>query len=182
MLSENATWGDAFIPYTADDDSAAEASPYVVDPDEAGTLAWHWMDIYGKQLFGNIFFGTTPDSCTIGSDCDGALVRLCWGGILETTADENVITLPEISNDTTPTAIQVLPGASICVYNRDTNENFYIDPYTDDTITIAGVTNAAGQYVGSTAAATSIGDYICVVATSTTNWTVFGYRTTLIAE
>lgn len=182
ILSENATWGDAFIPYTADDNSATEAIPYVVDPDEAGALRWHMMDVYGKKLYGHIPVVTTPDSCTIGSDCDGALVRVAWGGIITSTADANAVTLPEIVA-ATPTAVQVVPGASLCVINIDASEHFHLVPNAADSITDeVGAKNAAGHYIATTLAATSAGDFICVVATAADNWQVMGYRGTLVKE
>jgi len=185
VLNNDAAYGYATLIYVAHDfgGAATEAVPYIVVPNtDPGNMGWVLTSVYGGELYGNIKYITTDVDCTIGSTCDGTSVRVARGGIIEVTVDAKIVTLPEIVASA-PTAIQVTPGASLCAYNKDANEHFHLNPHDNDYLTIAGVLqDAAGKDVSTTASATSIGDYICVVATSDTNWTVFGYKGTLVAE
>jgi hypothetical protein len=182
-MHEDAVWGDAFFAFGADDDNSTEAVPMIVDPAEAGNFRWHWLDVYGKMFYGYNAYKEITATCTFGSTCDSTLVRLCWGGLVLSSADDAVITLPEIVASG-PTTTQVIPGASICVMNRDASENFILDCnsndyFTDETGTKQGT---GGHYIGTTATASSAGDFICVVATAADNWQVMGYRGTIVKE
>lgn len=183
MFNDEATWGDAFIPYTANDGAETEYSPYAIDPDEAGTIRWQWVPIYGRSVYGNAPYLSIGASCVIGTDCDGALVRIAWGGTILVTADAVTITLPEIVASG-PTAVQVTPGAYLCVFNKDDNENFILDPHANDyIIDEVGAPNAIGEYIGTTDGTPSTrGDYICLWASDADYWMVSGYKASAIVK
>jgi hypothetical protein len=183
ITNDETTWGNAAFFYSLDADGGGTQSvPYVIDSGDGGDEDWELVDVYGRSVYGLTPFKEITSSCTFGSNCDGALVRLVWGGIILSSADDTTITLPEIVASA-PTATQVVPGASICVINQDTNENFLLDCYTDDHfVDEAGAANGNGQYIGTTAGASSLGDFICVVAINATTWQVVGYRGTIVKE
>lgn len=182
ITNDEATWGNAAMFFSLDvDGGATAAAPYVVDSGDGGNEDWELVDVYGYHLYGHIPFKSVTDSCTIGIDCDGTLVRLAWGGVIQNTVTAKIITLPEIVASS-PTEIQVVPGASICVMNRDANETTTVNPNDNDTITLAGVTDTAGDAIISTGNATSINIYVCLFADSASNWTVMGYSGTWTAQ
>ena len=181
IFNDETTWGNAFFPMSLDvDGGGTEAIPYIVKANDGGNEDWEWVDVYGRRVFGGIHYVTTAINCTIGTDCDGTKVRVAWGGIIESTADGVIIILPEIA--ATPTATQVPVGASLIVYNRDANEDVFVDPNGNDSITLGGTKGAAGNYITLTNAATTAGNYVALVATAADNWTVFGYSGTWTAE
>jgi hypothetical protein len=182
MFNNEATWGDAFFPYTLDvDGGGTESVPYLIKSGDGGNEDWRWIDVYGRNLYGQIPFLSVADSCVIGSDCDGTKVRLAWGGVIQNTVTAKVITLPEIVASA-PTSIQVVPGASICIMNRDANETTTVQTHANDKITLLGVQSSADRYIISTGSATSVNIFCCVIADAADNWTVMGYSGTWTAE
>jgi hypothetical protein len=74
-------------------------------------------------------------------------------------------------------------GASICIVARDDNEVLTVDPHINDSITLDGTKDTAGDSIKTTvAAATGGGDYICLVAIEADNWMVMGYKGTWTAN
>lgn len=183
MFNDEGTWGDAMFGYTLDVNGAGtESIPYIIDSGDGGDEDWEWVSMYARSFYGYSPWKEITATCTFGSDCDGALVRLVWGGLITSSVDDVVITLPEIVASA-PTAAQVLPGASICVANRDANENFLLDCHSNDHfVDETGTANGNGQYIGTTAAASSAGDYLCVWATTDAIWQLMGYRGTVVKE
>jgi hypothetical protein len=182
ITNDDATWGNAAMFFSLDvDGGATAAAPYVVDSGDGGNEDWELVDVYGYKLYGHIPFLSITSSCTIGADCDGTKVRLAWGGIIQNTVTAQVVTLPEIVASA-PTAIQVVPGASICVMNKDANETTTIQSHANDKITLGGVQSSADRYIISTGSATSINIYACLLADAADNWTVMGYSGTWTAE
>ncbi len=183
MFNDESTWGNAMFGFTLDvDGGGTESVPYIIDSGDGGNEDWEWVSMYARSFYGYTPWKEITGSCTFGTDCDGTLVRLVWGGVILSSADDTTITLPEIVASA-PTTTQVLPGAAICVFNKDANENFLLDCHTNDNfIDETGTANAAGEYIGSTAAATSAGDFICVVAINDAAWSVAGYRGTIVKQ
>jgi len=61
MFEADGTYGDAFMPYVADDSGDGESEPTIIDPDEAGDLRWKLLDLYGMDLhiLGDDIFAAT---------------------------------------------------------------------------------------------------------------------------
>lgn len=114
-------------------------------------------------------------SCTVGSDCDGTSVQLAYGGAVLATAAITV-TLPEIVSS--PSATQVRIGASICVIARDAGEALVIDPHANDSITLDGTKDTAGNNI----TATGAGAFACLLAVEADNWMVMGTSGSWSAE
>jgi len=134
--------------------------------------------------FGSIDVGASPIT-TSGTNTAG--VFIATGNIsgnvpiLSTTSDTNSLTAVQmrgyihINGDadaidwTLPSAAQGLSG---CFYALGNANTMTVDPYDGtDTIWLNGTTNTAGDAIDSAAGA---GDFICLVATDTTNWHSLG--------
>ena len=62
ILEADATYGDAVLIYVADNSGDDESLPDVVDPDEAGTIRWKLVKVYGVELVGPLTQVDSVDS------------------------------------------------------------------------------------------------------------------------
>jgi hypothetical protein len=190
VLNDHAIWGNAFFPYSLDADGNAGgaksgATPYAVVSGDGGTEVWELPDVYGMRLYGNIPLIVSGVSSTIGTDTDGALIRVANGGMIyiaATSASGVTITLPQIVDVGSGTSKFVEPGASVCIASGETDTvQFWVDPNAADTIIKGGAKGAAGASVYNSATATG-GDYACFVAVKPDAWLMMGYSGTWTAE
>lgn len=77
LLEGHATYGDAFMPYVADNSADAESPPEVVDPDEAGDIRWKLAKIYESGFYGSPTSAPTVsfnDKDGLGADKDAGAI------------------------------------------------------------------------------------------------------------
>ena len=114
-----------------------------------------------------IFFGANTNLVT--KTAGATLTVAEMNGLVFMTAAGTLV-LPEIVASS-PTSSQVTPGASVCVAVRDDNEQVVIDPNNNDSITLSGTKDTAGDSIQNTVSeSTGAGDFICLIAVEADNW------------
>jgi hypothetical protein len=131
-----------------------------------------------KLAQGMVFSGNT----NMITKSEGAtLTQAEMNGLVFVTASATIV-LPEIVASS-PTSSQVTLGAAVCVAARDDNEVVTVDPNNNDSITLAGTKDTAGDSVKNTVtASTGGGDFICMIAAEADNWFVMGISGTWTAN
>jgi len=91
-------------------------------------------------------------------------------------------TLDIVTGNTTVTPTAAIAGMSICILDGGaTHDNVVFDVPGTDNVILLGTTGAGG--VGITnSGGTTIGDYVCLIATAANKWRVFGYQGTWASQ
>ncbi len=98
------------------------------------------------------------------------------------TAAQSYGTLNIVTGTPTVLLPTAVAGMSMCVQDGGaTHDNVIVDVQAGDNVVLVGVTQAGG--VGITnASGTSLGDYVCLVATAANRWRVFGKQGTWASQ
>jgi hypothetical protein len=178
MFNAEATYGNAFMPFTLDEAGGCgtEVEPYCIESASAGEW-WEMADVWGMNLFTP---GKIKGKIDVIADANGRSI-----------AKGTITSGSEIMGDihlATGTGTWLLPamaatdgtGWSMCLFST-TADDVILD--TDgDMFLFDGTYETAGD----TLTISDIGAYICVVltdyATDVAHWTVFGYNGTVTPQ
>jgi hypothetical protein len=162
LLSDHATWGNAFMPYALDVDGGNdEDPPWIIDSGDGGGAAtvedWELLDGRFNNMFSKISIDESNDATVDISSLDYKT-----GTFFINTDGAQEYDLP--ANPT---------GLVFCFANdEDSTGAITIDPDDADYIILDGAAESAGEAIVSTGA---IEDQVCIIGIDASYWKVTGY-------
>lgn len=166
VLESDATYGNALLVYVAVDEAVEEAPPFVIDPDEAGTIRWRLVNMFSNTAVGGVAQGANITGAATIGDAAGEVNK----AYMVTAAC--TVTLSDVGSAYVPY------GSILLFYVKDAAEQVIIDVDAGDIINLHGTPLAAGNTIDSPLNA---GDFICLIASTDVNgsggdgWITLGF-------